>query len=226
MIKRRKYIKRSPSKDAHKLYVICEGEITEPSYFHFFDGLSSRLNVIIIPQEEGSDPLKLIKLVEKLFINSSTRKYNLEYKNGDTVWFVVDTDSWEEERKLNKLREFCHNRNKKIGRGKSTYDMWNIAQSNPSFEIWMYYHIYEEKPDEQAVENGASLKEFVNKQISGGFDFEKDPCRLERAIKNTDANSSFDKEGRPGIFSSGMFRLGKEILSIVKPELDKLCNKF
>ena len=35
----RQYAKKDPSKDAHKLYVICEGGRDEPRYFEFFEGL-------------------------------------------------------------------------------------------------------------------------------------------------------------------------------------------
>lgn len=37
----RQYDKKEPSRDAHKLYVICEGSHDEPRYFGFFEGLSS-----------------------------------------------------------------------------------------------------------------------------------------------------------------------------------------
>lgn len=49
----RQYAKKEPSRDAHKLYVICEGAHDEPKYFEFFEGLSSNLSVITIPSEAG-----------------------------------------------------------------------------------------------------------------------------------------------------------------------------
>ena len=33
----RQYAKKEPSRDAHKLYVICEGAHDEPKYFEFFE---------------------------------------------------------------------------------------------------------------------------------------------------------------------------------------------
>ena len=36
----RQYDKKEPSRDAHKLYVICEGSSDEPKYYGFFEGLS------------------------------------------------------------------------------------------------------------------------------------------------------------------------------------------
>ena len=41
MITRRKdYTKHAPSKDASKIYIVCEGAETEKGYFNFFEGLS------------------------------------------------------------------------------------------------------------------------------------------------------------------------------------------
>lgn len=73
MITRRKdYSKKEPSRDSLKVYVVCEGTETEPNYFGFFEGLSSNLQIIILPP--------------------------------DRVWFVIDTDSWEREGKIDVLR--------------------------------------------------------------------------------------------------------------------------
>lgn len=39
MIRRiKEYAKREPSRDAHKIYIVCEGKGTEPYYFSFFEG--------------------------------------------------------------------------------------------------------------------------------------------------------------------------------------------
>ena len=92
--RRRDYGKREPSRDAHKIFIVCEGEGTEPDYFEFFEGLSSNLQVIPIPPENGTDPLKLLELA-KLKLISDDRIYTIEYEHHDTVWFVIDTDKWD-----------------------------------------------------------------------------------------------------------------------------------
>ncbi len=106
MIQRRKnYGKQKPSRDAHKIYIVCEGKGTEPDYFAFFEGLSSNLQVITIPPTEGTDPLKLMERAQQILL-SDNREYSVEYENGDTVWFVIDTDTWEKEGKIAPLRDF------------------------------------------------------------------------------------------------------------------------
>ena len=106
------------------------------------------------------------------------------------------------------------------------YQVWNVAQSNPCFEIWLYYHHYNTLPDEDAVKECPSVKAFVNGLIAGGFDFQKDPARLDDAIRNTETNFSRQDNGTPALFSSEQFLLGKEIFSFVGSEIRKLKNKL
>jgi len=229
MIQRRKeYGKREPSRDAHKIYIVCEGKGTEPAYFSFFEGLSSNLQVITIPPDEGTDPLKLMERAEHILIGED-RIYALDYKHGDTVWFVIDTDSWEKEGKITPLRVFCSQQNEAIPQildEVKSYNAWNVAQSNPCFEIWLYYHFYNTKPQEEDVSKYASFKEYVNSVISGGFNFEKDPARLEDAIANTNNNFRITQTGTLLLYSSEVYRLGIEIDGFVKKDVSKLRNKI
>ena len=90
--RRRDYEKKEPCRDAHKIYVICEGSSTEPDYFKFFQGLSSNLEIITIPSVDGkTDPVKLKEQAEVKFLNEMC-EYELDYRQGDVVWFVIDTD--------------------------------------------------------------------------------------------------------------------------------------
>ena len=107
-----------------------------------------------------------------------------------------------------------------------TYNAWNVAQSNPCFEIWLYYHFYDNVPSDEDVEKYATFKEYVDSLISGGFNFEKDPVRLEDAILNAENNHSVDKDGKPEIYTTEVYFLGKEIDSFVKSDLMKLLNKL
>ena len=226
--RRRDYDKREPSRDAHKIYIVCEGKGTEPDYFAFFEGLSSNLQVITIPPTDGTDPLKLMERAKQVLIGVN-REHTVEYEHGDTVWFVVDTDTWEKEGKIAPLRQFCSQNNAAIPLEYDevkAYNAWNVAQSNPCFEIWLYYHFYENKPVSDEVVKHASFKEYTNSTISGGFNFEKDPIRLETAIVNAERNFQTDKESKLLDYSSEVYMLGKEIDGFVKSDLKKLGNKL
>lgn len=229
MIKRRKdYDKKLPSRDSHKIYVVCEGKGTEPAYFSFFDLVSSNLEVITIPPTDGTDPLKLMANAQEILL-SDRRRFSVDYMHGDTVWFVIDTDTWETEGKIKPLRDYCNQKNASIP---SQYDevkpykAWNVAQSNPCFEIWLYYHFYTEAPDVEAVNECASFKQFVNGSIAGGFDFGRHPVYLEDAIANASTSYKTDKDGKVNLYSTEVLFLGNEILRFTKVELDKLKNKL
>ena len=229
MITRRKdYAKREPSRDAGKIYIVCEGADTEVSYFSFFQGLSSNLELILIPPQTGTDPLKLMELAKEKLL-SEIRDYTLDYRQNDKVWFAIDTDSWEEKGKILPLRKFCNTLNMMIPEQYSevkAYEAWNVAQSNPCFEIWLYYHHYDLAPEVDEIQHFASFKAFVDSQIAGGFDFQKDQVRLKEAITNSERNFKKQSNGNPEIFSTEQFLLGKEIMKFVRAELQKIGNKL
>lgn len=229
MIRRIKdYTKKSPSKDSHKIYVVCEGAGTEPAYFSFFNQCSSNLEVITIPPHDGTDPLKLIENAKRVFLADNSR-YLVDYVHGDTVWFVFDTDLSEKEGKIAPLCQFCEAQNDIISEKYDeikSYHAWNVAQSNPCFEIWLFYHFFNEAPVNYSKSQHGTFKAYVNEQISGGFQFQVHPVFLEDAIANASANYHASNHYKLQLYSTEMFKLGTEILSFTKKELDKLKNKL
>lgn len=225
MITRRKdYSKQPPSKDARKLYLICEGEGTEPNYFTFFKGLSSNLEIIPIPPESGTDPMKLLDLAKSKLVNEDSR-YIMDYRANDSVWFVIDTDSWEMEGKITPLRDFCAKSNTDFQEKYTEikpYSAWNVVQSNPCFEIWLYYHFFKEVPKPEEIESYPSFKAFVSSIISGGFDFQKDPVRVKAAVENAKTNFNYSDDGKLALFSTEVFKLAEEILLFVTQHLERL----
>ena len=229
MITRRKdYSKQPPSKDARKLYLFCEGEGTEPDYFTFFKGLSSNLEIITLPPENGTDPLKLMDLAKSKLLADDSR-YIMDYLANDSVWFVIDTDSWEKEGKIIPLRAFCAANNEGFPERFTEvkpYSAWNVVQSNPSFEIWLYYHLYKDAPSPEDVDDHPSFKAFVDSVISGGFDFQNDPVKIEATVKNAKANFKRDEEGKLELFSTEVYELAEVIIPFVKQHLDRLKGKM
>lgn len=202
--------------DAKKVYIFCEGEETEVKYFKYFQGLSSNIDIIPIPNDNGkSDPLKLKENANLLFFGNEDVlpqfELNKEYK--DEVWFVIDTDRWNEGNKIELLKEFCYSQDE-------SENLWNVVQSNPCFELWFYYHFHENMPDENEVNSFTSFKEFVNSQIKGGFDTRSMPIELTTAIENSTKNFNITSN-QPDLFSTEVHNLGKVIISFVGKQLDK-----
>lgn len=214
MIQRRRiYEKALPSKDAQKVYVFCEGDDTEKNYFDFFSGMSSNLEIIAIPPyNHKSSPNKLIEHAKRLFEGESP-EYTLDYKQKDIIWFVVDTDEWEECGLIELLRSYCIKKN-----DGQNYSAWNVAQSNPSFEIWLYYHVYKNKPNDVDVASFISFKEYVNDKISGGFDSTIMPIHIEEAIRNSLTNYESNGDG-PALYSTEVHNLGNDIIKYAGKDL-------
>ncbi len=211
------YEKAEPSKNAMKIYIFCEGQDTESKYFGYFKGLSSNINVIPIPNQNGqSDPLKLKERAIFLFygdedLPESSLEFKLSKEYKDQVWFVIDTDRWNEGNKIGLLREFCDSKN-------TEYPHWFVAQSNPCFELWQYYHFYDTKPNEVEVNQCTTFKEFVAIQIRGGFDSRKMPIELSAAIENS-INNFESTNNQPKLYSTEVHLLGQIVLPFVKDKL-------
>mgnify|MGYP002595392399 FL=1 len=211
LVRSRRYEREEPLRDSRKIYIYCEGNKREFDYFRFFCGLSSNVNIIPIPSKDGkTDPEKLMEAAQEEFgINSDVSpKYTLDVSQHDNVWFVIDTDLWGS--KITDLRNFCKSQNAGLDN-----ETWYVSQSNPSFEIWLYYHKFSEKPVKNDVDKYSSIKEFVDAQIPGGFDSRKHPAMIEAAIQN--AKATYEEENQVlKLYSTEVFKLGQVILPFVK----------
>ena len=211
LVRSRRYERQEPLRDSRKIYIYCEGNKREFDYFRFFCGLSSNVNIIPIPSKDGkTDPEKLMEAAQEEFgINSDVSpKFTLDVSQQDNVWIVIDTDSWGN--KITDLRNFCKSQNAGLDN-----ETWYVSQSNPSFEIWLYYHKFSEKPVKNDVDKYSSIKEVVDAQIPGGFDSRKHPAMIEAAIQN--AKATYEEENQVlKLYSTEVFKLGQVILPFVK----------
>ncbi|KAA6326676.1 DNA ligase [termite gut metagenome] len=210
----RLFQKVRPDRDAKIFYIFCEGSCRENEYFNYFTEISSKIKLEIIPpNEHQTSPDKLYQAAYLLLIeteDNSDPKYELTLS--DEVWFVIDTDEWKD--KIGSLLKKCQKHSK-----------WVVAQSNPCFEVWLYYHLHQKKPSFKNMNISKEWKTFVNNSIAGGFDSRKHPIHIESAINNAKCNYS-DIGGEPDIACTEVFKLAERfypfINSIVKEKIDQL----
>lgn len=208
------YKKVEPFKNAKKIYIFCEGERRELDYFSFFQGFASNIDIIPIANDNGkSDPTKLKAQAE---LSLENRSILLSEELLDEVWFVIDTDRWNEGNKIGLLKAFVEEKNQ-------SYNGWFVAQSNPSFEIWLYYHFHSEKPRSEEMVAFASFKEFVATKIKGGFDNRRMPLEIQRATLNAGRNFESENE-QPKVYSTEVFNLAKQIVNFTKGQLDECLD--
>jgi hypothetical protein len=210
----RLFTRREPEIDAQSLFIFCEGRKREYQYFMYFKGIDSRINIIVhqLKGDEDNSPTGLHKIATECLTKSEANPFpQYELLDGDQVWFVIDTDKWED--KVAKLRSECSIQN------------WNIAQSNPCFEVWLYYHLFDTPANFQWLEICEPWKEFLAENVEGGFNSNKHPIYIGQAIKNATANFAI-MDNAPAIGSSEVFELAKVIYGFCKWKIENILNRI
>lgn len=205
--------KDTPSKIAKLLIIYSEGEKREKDYIYFFKKRSSqiKLEVETVPKKgvDGSDgnnsPTGLFSLATSQLLSSegdSENKYELDEL--DEVWFLIDTDKWGD--KIDELYASANSND------------WNVVQSNPCFEVWLYYHKFNELPSFENFEDSVIWKDELNTLIPGGFDSRKHPIEIKSAIDNSIKNyQEIKNQPIPGCTSVHI--LGQNLYDIIKDKL-------
>jgi hypothetical protein len=210
ILRSRDYERKPPSKDATLFVIYCEGNRREPHYFRYFREISSRINIEIIEAETqgNNSPLGLYDRAcsdVDILENEASAKYELG--DGDQVWFVIDTDEWG--KSIRELKDRCETRFN-----------WFVAQSNPCFEIWLYYHFFSHPAQDEHLNTCAEWKKHVNQAIPGGFDSRKHPIHIKHAMKNAERHFVLT-DGDVSNGSTEMFKLAKEIYPLVASVIEK-----
>lgn len=204
----------TPSRDARSIYIFCEGVRREFDYFNYFVEMDSRINLEVykLNPHDNNSPLGLLKIAEKCIMGDEDNpnpRYN--FIEGDEIWIVFDNDQDKlnsRESQIEIIRLECNRRKN-----------WYFTISNPCFEVWLYYHIFDEKPKELS-EKCIDWKRLVNSVIPGGFNSSKHPLLIERASKNAKKNYSIVNHV-PDIGSTEVYNLANSILPLIREKLNR-----
>lgn len=202
LLKNRRYTPQPPDRDAKKIYIFCEGVKREKKYFHFFVNLDARVDIIVydLKDTENNSPKGLVQIAEKALASKDVIE-------NDEIWLVLDTDIYEN---ANRIKEL------KAVREKCAAKKWRIAQSNPCFEVWLYYHQENQKPNFDNMAIPSVWKNYVDTIIKGGFDARKHPILIETALENAKTNFEYDQNQFPNIACTEVFHLANNILAVGK----------
>lgn len=215
----RSFTRQLPDENAKCIYIFCDGAKREKQYFNYFNELDSRIRIEVYPLKgyEDNSPQGLLDIAHTCLIKSDVNpnpKYELLEE--DEVWFVIDTDPDKTDSRkpqIQALRKECTSRK------------WDVAQSNPCFEVWLYYHFYAQKPNFDSINFCNEWKQFLHKEI-GGFDSKRHPIVFEKAITNAENNFEQNNEGLPNVATTEVFRLSKIILPLVKHKINVALNNY
>ncbi len=218
LLTNRLFERKPPSKTAKSIYIFCEGAKREYQYFKYFIEKDSRINVEVykLHPHENNSPIGLFNIAKLCILSSDENKipkYN--FQKNDEVWIIIDVDKDKNDSRkpqIQEIKAFC-NQNKG----------WFILQSNPCFEVWLYFHIFEKCPKFEEDEKCSKWKNHLNEILPGGFHSKKHPIFIQNAINNSKANfESNDDEPLKG--STEVYKLGESMLTILKEKFDKVLK--
>lgn len=206
----RLFERREPSKEAKIIYIFCEGRDREYWYFQYFREMDSRIHLEIyqLDPHENNSPFGLLQIAEKALIASEvnpTPKFTLQ--DQDEVWIVLDTDPDEENTRRPQIET--------VKAAVAGRERWSLVESNPCFEVWLYYHGREEVEPFEGMEQSKNWKTLLNEVFKGGFDHRKHPVFIEDAKRRAEAKFEAGEDGRPKVGSTEMHRLAASILQLL-----------
>jgi hypothetical protein len=209
-----------PSREAKSIYIFCEGAKREFDYFEYFKELDSRINIEVykLHEQEGNSPSGLLQIAERC-INKTSENPNPKYIfiEGDEVWIVLDIDKDKfnsREPQIKNIQTRCNE-----------LENWHLAQSNPCFEVWLYYHLHSHKPEFEKSEKCSEWKKLVNNSVKGGFDPRKHPIYIETAIINAEKN--FKLVGDKLDFGcTDVYNLASTIVPLLSSKLKRVLNQI
>ena len=111
--------KPEPHRDARLFIIATEGRKTEKQYFSMFGNKKCQVQVIT-NEDNKSAPAYILKQLKGF-------KNEFQLKDDDELWLMIDVDRW-------------GNKNLAAVAAQAGHNKFNLAVSNPCFEVWLYLH--------------------------------------------------------------------------------------
>lgn len=211
----RLFERKAPLREAKSIFIFCEGAKREYQYFKYFREIDSRINIEIYklhPHEDNS-PLGLLTIAKQsILVGTDNPKPKYSFQQNDEVWIILDSDKDQADSRAPQIIHVLEECNQTPN--------WFLAQSNPCFEVWLYYHFSINKPIIDGIDICANWKILLNSSIKGGFDSRRHPIFIEDAIENAE-NTFTSNNGHPDVGCTEVFNLSKSIFRLIE---DKINN--
>lgn len=216
------YAKGEPFIETKMLFVISGGSKREKDYFKQLqkDKNITRLKLAFRSKDgQGLVPKQMNDLAME-FVDSGRFKsedgtffINID----DVIYLLQDTDEFEPD-----IRGIFKS-------GIVSQTQWIV--SNPSFEIWLFYHRYtspdgllDEGVSKPLNERSQWLKRRLDTLVPGGINPIKAFDDIRKAIQNSKANYN-ETDGLPGLYATQMHQLADDILKILGTEFDAMMKR-
>lgn len=202
------------------MFILSGGTKREKDYFRPLRSDSNIRSIKIAfrsKEGQGLKPYELKDLAEgflnsKRFVTEDSNSFKIE--EGDILYLLQDVDEFADE-----IKGYLSNIDTQLPL------QWIV--SNPSFEIWLFYHYYD-SPD--VLKDGVTmserdrsnwLKEYLNTVVLGGVKTTQALYTAEVAIINSRKNY-VENNGFPALYSTQMHAVVESILSIMGNEFPEM----
>jgi len=184
------YSRQQARRCSKLIFVLTEGSSREPEYFGNFSAENSRFRIHVIERndQENNSPDGLLRKAKKYRQNVS-KLLDIQIRRDDEFWLVVDVDKWPH------LPELIQ---------KTRNSGWNIAISNPCFEVWLYFHFF----DSRIESENTDWKRLVDNSVGSGAGFQS--SKHHKFYKNAVRNSKavYSENGSiPGYGTTSVYQI-------------------
>ncbi|WP_293146414.1 MULTISPECIES: RloB family protein [unclassified Microcoleus] len=200
-IKRTKLLDRQQDRRDAKLFIVAtEGKETEKQYFRIFN--SSRIKVeILATTEDGKSSPEYV--LERLDIFKE--RYDLD--EDDMLWLVSDVDRWG----AKKLSSVCSQARQKG---------YNLAISNPCFEVWLTLHFEELNTQDRTCDNfKARLRTILGSYNGSNLDISAYQQNIENAVNRAKNLHQISQQDWPPTLGTHVYRLVEILLESLDKDL-------
>ena len=217
------YSKGAPYLSTKIIFILSGGSKREKDYFKPLkaDKMIRSIKIAFRSKNgQGLKPYELNALAaefikNKNFVTEDDKCYRIE--DEDIIYLLQDVDEFSIEVK----KYLCDN---------ATQSQYKWIVSNPSFEIWLFYHYFDTT---ELLEEGVRmserdrsnwLKERLNTIVSGGVKTTQALYGIENAIANSSKNY-VEENCFPKLYSTQMHIVAKSILSLMKSEFHDMKTR-
>lgn len=191
----RAYRKGAPHRDARLFVIVAEGD-REDAYFNFFNEVNSRIRIKQVPREEGKSSPKFF--LER--VNEVIKSGGWSPEDKDELWFICDVDKWERNH-IDELSKVCEQE-----------ENWNLAISNPCFEVWLHFHSGDINDKGETCKQ---LKASLPNSKVGQFEAKVYCRQIEHAFENAKKADKHPKHHFPEPLETKLYLLAANMIPLL-----------
>ncbi len=182
-------------RDTRLIVIATEGAKTEGQYFDLFE--RKRVQIHVLPTEDGFSAPKHV------FARLAEFKKECELGKDDQLWLMIDVDRWQE----SSLAEVASESIKK---------KFQLAVSNPCFELWLYLHHGDVDAGSRITSNDLKekLREAMGSYNKAKIELDKYRGKEDDAIRRAKALDGNVNHRWPDQTGTHVYKVVEEVLAL------------